>query len=89
MGIEELRKQIDSIDDQILALLNERAKLVLKMGSLKKERGLPIHDPTRENSILARLQGKNKGPWDNESLVKLFEKIIEESRKLEDQTSEG
>lgn len=85
MGIEELRRQIDSIDDQILALLNERARLVLKMGSLKKEKGLPIYDAGRENTILARIQEKNRGPWDNQSLVKLFEKIIEESRKLEDQ----
>jgi chorismate mutase len=82
MGIEELRNQIDSIDNQILLLLNERAKLVLKMGSLKKEKGIPIYDPSRENSILARIKGRNKGPWDNESLAKLFEKIIEESRKL-------
>lgn len=85
MGIEELRRQIDSIDDQILTLLNERAELVLKLGSLKKERGLPIRDPDRENTILARIQRKNKGPWDNESLVKLFEKIIELSRKLENE----
>ena len=85
MGIEELRRQIDSIDDQILTLLNERAEVVLKLGSLKKERGLSIRDPDRENTILARIQGKNKGPWDNESLVKLFEKIIEISRKLENE----
>jgi chorismate mutase len=86
MGIEELRREIDAIDDQILALLNERAKLVLKMGSLKKEKDIPIYDPGRENSILARVQGKNEGPLDNETLVKLFEKIIEESRRLEDKT---
>jgi chorismate mutase len=85
MELDELRKQIDAVDDQLLALLTERAKLILKMGSLKKEKGLPIHDPVRENIILTRIREKNQGPWDNKFLIKLYELIMEESRKLEDQ----
>lgn len=82
--IEELRDQIDLIDDQILGLLNERGKLVLQLGEIKRAQNLPIYVPSRENRILERLRNNNRGPLDDASVTRLYQKIIDESRRLED-----
>tara|TARA_B100000315_G_C14107066_1_gene376433 strand:- start:80 stop:373 length:294 start_codon:yes stop_codon:yes gene_type:complete len=84
LSIEELRDQIDLIDSRILELLNKRATLALLIGEIKQAEDLPIHVPSRENQILERLQNKNRGPLGNEAITRLYQKIIEESRCLED-----
>ncbi len=63
--IEDLRKKIDEIDDELLGLLNSRAKLVIDIGRIKKEQNTVFHVPDREKQILERLAKKNKGPFPN------------------------
>lgn len=82
-SLEELRAHIDLIDDQILDLLNERARLVLLVGKVKMAQGLPIHVPSREHVILTRLRERNRGPLNDETVVRLYDKIIEIFRRLE------
>lgn len=81
--IEKLREKIDMIDLEILNLLNERAKLAIKIGSIKKEKKLSAHVPHREREIYERLEKENKGPFPNEALRVVFREIISASLSLE------
>jgi len=81
--IEILRQKIDSIEDKLISLLNERAKYVLEIGRIKKEQDLPIIDSKREEIILNRVAEKNPGPLSNEFVTEIFQKIIEESVRME------
>lgn len=83
MTIDELRTEIDRLDAQLLRIFNQRAALALKIGELKKEAGLPIFDPSREKKIFQRMKDDNPGPLDEHAIVRLFERVIDESRRLE------
>lgn len=83
MGIDHWRKKIDEVDEQLLQLLNLRARYTLEIGKIKKAKNLPIYDPERERQIFKRLETLNQGPLSNKAVVRLFERIIDESRHLE------
>lgn len=83
MDIDSIRKQIDQLDDQLLELFNRRADLALQIGKIKKVQKLAVYDPSREKRIFTRIQQANKGPLDNGAIVRLFERVIDESRSLE------
>jgi len=87
MTIESWRKKIDEIDDQILSLLNERAICAAEIGKIKRSKGMQIYHPEREREIIERLVNKNPGPLDNKSIRTLFERIIDESRRIERKTA--
>jgi len=89
MDIEYWRNEIDELDDELLRLLNMRARLALKVGALKKAAGLPINDPEREQLILARVRDTNTGPLDSEAIRRLFRRIIRESRHVESLILDG
>jgi chorismate mutase len=63
--IDEIRKRIDLLDDVLLRIFNERARLALQIGHLKKGTGLPVFDPAREKRILTRMKEDNPGPLDS------------------------
>jgi chorismate mutase len=83
MDIEHWRKEIDDIDAQLLRLLNARARLALKVGALKQAANLPCCDPERERNVLHRLQEINDGPLDERAVLKVFRRIIRESRRVQ------
>jgi chorismate mutase len=83
MDIEHWRKEIDDIDAQQLRLLNARARLALKVGALKQAANLPCCDPERERNVLHRLQEINDGPLDERAVLKVFRRIIRESRRVQ------
>jgi chorismate mutase len=87
--VDPWRERIDTIDDQILGLLNSRSACAVEIGRLKRKVGLPIYSPERERSILARLTEKNPGPLDPMAVKRVFERIIDESRRLERVSAEG
>ena len=89
MEIGEIRKRIDLLDDVLLRILNERARLALEIGRRKVEKGLPVYDPAREKRIFARMKGDNPGPLDDDAVVRLFERVVDESRRLERIRSQG
>jgi len=81
--IDELRARIDAIDRRLVALLSERAACALEVGGLKEEAGLPIYQPAREAEVLANVRAANEGPLDDEAIARLFERVIDEARRLE------
>jgi chorismate mutase len=83
-NIDDLRERINSIDDALLKLFNERAKLALEIGKMKKTLGLPIHIPSREEQIITRVQRENPGPLPPTSIMRLYQQLIQESRQLEE-----
>lgn len=80
--IEELRGEIDSIDGQVLGLLNERAELSLAIRRLKSQVGMSLYIPQREASIIEALQAANEGPLYNENIAEIYTTILEVMRKL-------
>lgn len=83
MKIDDLRRRIDAIDQQLVQLLNERAGCALEIGRHKEEEGLPIYQPVREAEVLGRVRSVNRGPLDDGAVTRLFERIIDEARRLE------
>jgi chorismate mutase len=81
--IEEWRRRIDAIDDQIVRLLNSRSACVVEIGRIKRALGLPLYSPEREGALLERVLRENPGPLDGPAVRRLFERIIDESRRLE------
>ncbi|HEX6974750.1 MAG TPA: chorismate mutase [Vicinamibacterales bacterium] len=81
--LDILRREIDAIDEQLVHLLNERAKCALAVGLEKKGAGLEIYQPARETEVLAHVQRINHGPLDDGAMKRLFERIIDEARRLE------
>ena len=79
------RDQIDAIDEQILILVNERAKLARHIGSLKND-GV-IYRPEREAQVLLRLQSLNNGPLSNEAVSNVFRSVMSNCRALEKELS--
>lgn len=77
-----LRERIDAIDDEILALINERGRLAQAVGHLKN--GV-IYKPEREAQVVARLQAANPGPISAESVAVVFKEIMSACRSLEQQ----
>jgi chorismate mutase len=89
MDIADWRKRIDEIDTQLAELFSERSSCVIEIGKIKRKRDLPVYDPEREREILSRITRDNRGPLDNEALKRLFERILDESRRVERLTLEG
>lgn len=83
MEINELRTRIDLLDDVLLRIFNERARLALEIGHAKKGLNLPVFDPGREKRIFERMKSDNPGPLDDDAIVRMFERVVDESRRLE------
>ena len=84
-NIDDLRERINAIDDELLKLFNERAKLALEIGRMKKDLGLPVYIPSREEQIITRVQQENPGPLSPISVARLYQQLIQESRILEEE----
>jgi chorismate mutase len=88
MKLEDWRNEIDSIDAEIVRLVNLRAKIARKIGVLKVSAGLPIVDSGREDEILRKAAARNQGVLKNEAIVRIFRGIIRESRQVQIETQE-
>ena len=78
-----LRERIDALDEQIVTLLNERASCALEIGEIKRDVGMAIYQPGREKDVLDHVRRVNPGPLDGDAVTRLFERIIDEARRLE------
>ena len=88
MSIEDWRRRIDEIDRKLLDLFNERSRCAIEIGKLKRAENVRVYDPERERDILQRMKEQNPGPLDEEGLQRLFERVIDECRRIERDESE-
>jgi chorismate mutase len=77
------REEIDELDRRLVALLNERTTIVERIGQAKKEAQLPVYEPKREDAVYANIAASNRGPMTNEALQSIFERIMDEMRKIQ------
>jgi chorismate mutase-like protein len=82
-SLEDLRRQIDALDDQIVPLLNARAQIVVQIGKLKQQSGVPIYAPDREKAVLEKVRAMNKGPLANRCLEAVYRELMSGSFALE------
>ena len=81
--LERWRARIDVIDGQLMRLLNSRSACAVEIGRIKRRHGLPIYSPEREAAVLDRVVSENPGPLESTAVRRVFERIIDESRRLE------
>ena len=88
--LEEYRAQIDGVDRQIVELLNKRAAIVDRIGSVKKEAGLAVAVPAREQQVLDHVVEAGKaGPLPAATLRRIYEQILREMRTWEATRNSG
>jgi len=79
----QIRRDIDALDQDLLALLNRRAGLSLEVGRLKQDRREIIFKPFREKEVLSRLAQANPGPLPETHLRAIYREILSSSRRLQ------
>lgn len=77
---------MDDLDARLVALLNERATCAHEIGRLKHTVELEVYQPDREITVLKHVRSVNGGPLDGDAITRLFERIIDEARRLERST---
>lgn len=82
--LDELRRDIDRVDEVLVRLLNERARCVCEVGLLKKAQGGDVYQPDREKQVIEHVRSvAAEGPLGADAIARLFERIIDEARSLE------
>ena len=88
--LDELRDDIDRVDEVLVRLLNERARVACEIGRIKKEKGIEVYQPDREKQVLAHVRSVAcEGPLGPDAIARLFERIIDEARRLERRLVDG
>ncbi len=81
--LDPLRLRIDQLDQDIVNLLNERAKVVVEIGKVKQHDNSPIYAPDREQQVLAHVRKHNHGPLPNTCLEAIWRELMSGSFALE------
>ncbi len=96
--LEALREAIDAVDANLLALLNRRAKLALRIGKIKHAEGRAVLQPEREHAVLERLCARNEalgGPLSGDQVENIWRAVFAASRAVQagpagqEETGEG
>ena len=89
--IEDWRKKIDEIDLELVELLNRRSQCAIEIGRIKNKLNVEIYDPRREETVIDNVRNFSSGPLTKEAVQRLFERIVDESRRAqrEVRNSEG
>jgi chorismate mutase len=82
-ALADCRERIDTVDRRIVALLNERTRVVEQIGSIKQQMAMPIYEPKREDEVFANVMSSNSGPLTPEAAKRIFERIVDEMRTLQ------
>ena len=78
-----LRDRIDEIDQRLVELLNERARIVVEVGEIKRDTASPIYAPERERQVLQRIRRHNDGPLPDACLDAIWREMMSGSFALE------
>ena len=77
--LEQLRKDINDLDQQLMELLNRRFDISLAVGALKEQQNLPVYDETREQLIFDKTASFSHSP----QLKEVYKTIMEQSKELQ------
>lgn len=83
LDIDDWRKEIDLIDERLVELLNRRSQCAIEIGRIKRRLGMQMYSPEREAEVFNHVVGLNGGPLEPDAVRRLFEMIIDESRRIE------
>lgn len=81
--LDKFRVLVDDVDRRIVALLNERTRVVENIGRVKRQTQMPIYEPKREDQVFANISASNRGPLTEEAVRRIFERIIDEMRMIQ------
>jgi monofunctional chorismate mutase len=81
--IEGWRQKIDEIDLKLVDLLNQRSQCAIEIGKIKKKLDIDIYDPRREETVIEGVRKVSQGPLHKEAVQRLFERIVDESRRAQ------
>ena len=81
--LEGYRDEINDIDHKLVDLLNERAKIVMKVKKLKQNEDVPLYDARREEELVENIAKYNKGPLYRDNIIQIFESILRNVQVLE------
>jgi chorismate mutase / prephenate dehydratase len=82
-ALQSSRQRIDSIDEQIVKLLNERAQVVREVGVIKKQFHAPVSAPGREEQVLHRAAGQARAPLTAAAVEAIYRSILREMSAME------
>lgn len=86
--LKRLREAIDRVDDVLVKLLNQRARYAVEIGEIKGMLALPVYSPEREKEVLRHVEEASAGPLEPVAVRRLFERIIDESRRVERESAQ-
>jgi chorismate mutase len=81
LSVTEYRDQISAADRKLLAAINERLELVRALHEYKRDEGIPLRDPAREEQLVVELQAANGGPLSSAGVAELFRHVLDLTRK--------
>ena len=81
--LEGCRREIDEVDVRILELLNQRTRVVEEIGRIKRSLAMPIYEPRREDQVFRNVTENNQGPLPADAVKRIFERIIDEMRRVQ------
>jgi chorismate mutase-like protein len=82
-ALARCRERIDEVDRRLVELLNERTTVAEEIGRIKKGAELPIYEPKRETQVFDNITSHNRGPLTEDGLKRIFERIIDEMRRVQ------
>ena len=88
-ALEQCRNRIDAVDRKLIDLLNERTAIAQEIGRIKQDAGLPVYEPRREEEVFENITIHNQGPLTAEGARRIFERIIDEMRRVQKDGSPG
>lgn len=83
MNLDELRLRIDALDKELVRLLNERTRIALDIGRIKRDSGGEIYAPAREKAVFERINAANAGPLPTEALNAIYREVMSAALALE------
>ena len=82
-ALARCRERIDELDRRLVDLLNARTAIVGEIGSIKQQTQMPIYEPKREDEVFANITSHNGGPLTADGVKRIFERIIDEMRRVQ------
>lgn len=83
MDISDWRRQIDELDRKLVELLSQRARAAHEIGRLKRDAGMAIYEPDREQAVFDNVRRVNHGPLPDHDLLNIYERIMDIMRQIQ------